>query len=177
MPQLIFEVFGDNAESVFRVIKFAVASADFNLKVLENEKADSLSYENSTEPIDTVLSQIASYKLASAIVYPKESNISYASIHIPNLYEDDINCWGAVIEINNINFDGFFIRLLNIEGLRIISISLEEGLELNAKSLTLNSFPWTQNNLIVAAILEDNFWQVKLGNSYQLIKTYATINI
>ena len=172
MPHLIIETYGETSESVANVLMLVASTGKFELRVLQKAEVESLDYKPSLLPLTNALHDFSTGKLASVMVRP-EKGFLYSSVNEPHFCGDSVPYWTNETELNGRNF----VRLISISELRLVSVSLDEGLELTIGELELDNFPWDKSNLVIAAIKAGDTWRVGVGRSLTLLSEKLLITV
>lgn len=180
MALIVFEIIGESVESIFQSIAMTVAHGSFRLELLSAKESSSLDYKGFDLSLESALAGLKDRRFVSLLIYPKNGGtVRYAMLNEPNFCGEAFPFWKGIIELEGIDFEMLFNQFLNIEGLIVISVTLDESIDLKEEQLNIRSFPWEQQNLIIAAVNEGGAgiqkWVIQKGRSYQLLNDAAEL--
>jgi len=87
----------------------------------------------------------------------------------PNFDGEPLSLWMATIEYTkDLNYRPLWEALLSAPGLRFVCLGFEEGVVVEDKYLTTESFPWNASQLVLGAIRQDTKgkWTIGRGPKY-----------
>jgi hypothetical protein len=169
MAQIVFEFGGGGIESVLGALAIAVGSGKYRVRVLPANATESLDYVLTGDTFESAGDKMRQGEITSFLIQPEEGYVSWAMCYIPNFMGGLLSIWHGALEYKLLEFESLFHRLMAVEGLRYVSVSMEEGLVLEDVHLTPALFPWDHWRLIVGAVRSDDVgqggWHVKEGSA------------
>ena len=163
MPQLVFEVYSKEVAPVATAI----------VRVLEGYPTDNsaattwLEYEPTPHGLDWAATQFGCGNLVSFVLHPRQGAIRYALLTGP--MSDDASLFGYIgtIEYTRRDYDQIWAKILDVDGLQLVCLGFEEGVEFKAHQVTPEAFPWNDGCLVVGAVrTQGGSWHVKRGPSF-----------
>ena len=89
----------------------------------------------------------------AAVTFRTEiEEIRYGLILEPRFGSQGISMWLGTIELTTEKWRRYWEKLLKCDGLAFVCVGDEEGVELNDGMLTVDSFPWDEGPLLIAAL-------------------------
>jgi hypothetical protein len=103
-------------------------------------------------------------ELSSATVHSK-GGIRYGAIFCPGFNRGQTSFWMGTIELKSPDWRPTWDALLKTSELLVVCVGMEEGIELSTDiSITSESFPWTDRQLMIGATKGPNdTWDIREG--------------
>jgi len=148
MPQLVFEFWSQEiapvAEAIVRVLDGCPT---------ENSVARlPLHYEPTQHGLDWAVQQVSTGEVSSFALHPQNGDIRYAMLSGPNIDDDNRPGYLGTIEYTQGDYFQIWRRLLDVNGLRIVCLGSEEGVEFTGDQLEAENFPWADFFLVIGAV-------------------------
>jgi hypothetical protein len=163
MPQLVFEFWSQEIEPVVEAIKLILDGHP-----TENHAAPhSLHYEPVQQGLDWAAQQVYAGHIASFVARPKSGGIRYAMLNGPNIGSDKRPGYMGTIEYTQGDYTNIWNRLLDVDGLKMVCIGSEEGVEFSRDQPPDETFPWDDSFLVIGAVRgRVGEWTIKQGPNY-----------
>jgi hypothetical protein len=163
MPQLVFEFWSQEIEAVVEAITRVLDGSP-----TENEIAPaSLRYEPTQKGLDWGVTQVRTGLVVSFVLRPENGAIRYAMLNGPDVGGVQRPGYMGTIEYTRNDYIQIWSRLLGVDGLRIVCLGFEEGVEFNRDHLETETFPWDDSFLVIGAVRSrEGDWIMKHGSSY-----------
>ena len=163
MPQLVFEFWSPEIEPVAEAIVRVLDG-----RPTENVAAtNSLQYEPTQQGLDWAAQQISNDKLSSFALHPLNGGIRYALLHGPGIDGDKRPGFMGTIEYAHPDYIPIWTELLKINGLGMVCLGHEEGVEFTHEQFTPEVFPWHDLFLVIGAVRSSTGdWIQKSGPNY-----------
>jgi hypothetical protein len=170
MAKIIFEFGTENIEGLRDAIELAVENSEYQVSVTSAAEKESLEYTYTQDTLRSAIERIERGSITSFLLFPKSSPIGFVIICVPNFVGDPMPLWWGSIDYEGLEWEMMFNHLLEVEELQFLTVSVEEGLDLEGKDLNANTFPWDHWRLIVGAVRNrsstTNDWVIKKGPAY-----------
>jgi hypothetical protein len=148
MPQLVFEFWSQEIEPVVEAISRVLDGCS-----TENTAAGpSLHYEPTQQGLDWAAQHVSIGKVSSFVLHPQNGGIRYAMLDGPNIGDDNRPGYFGTIEYTQGDYIHIWKRLLDVDGLRIVCLGSEEGVEFAGDQLDAETFPWDDFFLVIGAV-------------------------
>jgi hypothetical protein len=165
MAQLVFEFWSEEVEPIADAIKLVLDGCP-----TENRASPKyIHYEPTQQGIDWAVQELHSGRVGSFVLHPLSGSIRYAMLNGPDLHGDKRPGYLGVIEYTHGDYNHIWPRLLNVDGLRMVCLGYEEGVEFKENQFAVETFPWDDRFLVIGTVrnrLGD--WTVKHGPHYFL---------
>lgn len=168
MSQILFEFGAESPRSILDALTLATENAKYDVKVLLPEDVESIEYRKTKDTIESAGRKLQRGEIASLLVYPHDGTIRYAMMSGPKTWGEDFSLWYGAIEAVESSVLALFNRLLTVQ-LLFVSLAMEESLELRNEHLQPGKFPWTEPQLIIAAVRsneDDGNWRIEHGPAF-----------
>ncbi len=163
MPQLVFEFWsqeiGPTVEAIRRVLDGCPT---------ENEAAaHSFQYEPTSQGLDWAAQMVATGQVSSFLLRPRNGGIRYAMLNGPDIAGEKRPGYMGTIEYTQGDYIHIWNHLLNVDGLRVVCLGCEEGVEFTGDQVAGETFPWDDSFLVIGAV-RSHFgdWILKNGPYY-----------
>jgi hypothetical protein len=162
MPQLVFEFWSQDADRVVAAIMGILDGCP-----TENAAAvRSLEYEPTQHGLDWAAQQFSIGKLTSFSLHPQNNDIRYALLNGPEI-GGKLPGFMGTIEYIGADYRHIWNKLLDVHGLRLVCLGLDEGVEFTGEQVTAETFPWNDPFLMVGAVRSHaGDWVQKHGPSF-----------
>src|SRR5215469_3477929 len=163
MAQLVFEFVSDDLAAVVRAIKRVIdpglCRCEVAQKFLDYEQCDNF---------DSAISDLQAGHAVSVVLRPETKAIRYALVNEPYFNGSKCPGWFGTIEYTELDYAPVWDHLLNEDGLRVVCLGFEEGVELDdMQQLSPEEFPWRSERLVVAAVRNRaGEWHTQRGSGY-----------
>ncbi len=164
MPQLVFEFWSPEIEPVAEAIVRVLDG-----RPTENAAAtNSLQYEPTQQGLDWAAQQISNGQLSSFSLHPLDGSIRYALLSGPGIGGDKQRPgYMGTIEYTLADYTHIWTELLKVNGLGMVCLGNEEGVEFTDEQFTPGDFPWRDNFLVIGAVRSPvGDWIQKTGPNY-----------
>jgi hypothetical protein len=148
MPQLVFEFrapeIGPVVEAITRLVPACPtvnAVADFSLR-----------YEPTQEDLNWAARQLSEGQASSFVLHPQDGGIRYAMLHGPGVGGEERPGYMGTVEYTRSDYSHIWSALLKAEGLCMVCLGDEEGVEFTAEQLTAETFLWDDFFLVIGAV-------------------------
>lgn len=170
MTRIVFEFGAENIEGIRDATELAVENSEYRVIVTMAAESKSLEYIDTQDTLSSAIQKIEQGNITSFGLFPKSGPVCSAMICVPHFVGDPMPLWWGSIDYEGLEWEILFNRLLEVEELQFLTVSVEEGLELEGKDLNASTFPWDHWRLIVGAVRNRsstaNDWVVKKGPAY-----------
>jgi hypothetical protein len=163
MPQLVFEFWSQEIQPVVEAIERVL-----DARPTRNAAATkSLQYEPTQHGLDWAAHQISAGQLSSFSLHPLNGGIRYALLNGPGIGGDKRPGYMGTIEYTLPDYIHIWNELLQVNGLGMVCLGHEEGLEFTDEQFTPEDFPWHDNVLVIGAVRSPiGDWIQKPGRNY-----------
>lgn len=164
MPQLVFEFWSQEIEPVVEAITRVLEGCP-----TENSVAAGLSlqYEPTRQGLDWAAQQVSAGQVSSFVLHPQNGGVRYAMLNGPGIGGDKLPGYMGTIEYTLADYIRIWRRLLDVNGVRIVCLGHEEGVEFTGDQLAAETFPWDDFFLVIGAVRSGvGDWILKHGPSY-----------
>jgi hypothetical protein len=163
MPQLVFEFWSQEIEPTVEAVSRVLDGCP-----TENEVADHfLQYEPTSQGLDWAAQKIGTGQVSSFVLRPRNGGIRYAMLNGPDMGGEKRPGYMGTIEYTQFNYAHIWTRLLKVEGLRIVCLGCEEGVEFTGDQLVTETFPWDDFFLVIGAVRSHlGDWVLKCGPNF-----------
>ena len=170
MPKIVFEFGGESVEGIRDAAEVALNNREGRVIVTMATDKESLEYTDTQDTLRSAIEMIEQGSITSFTFFPKNGPIGFVMICSPHFVGDRMPLWFGSVDYDGLEWKILFNRLLEVEGLQFLTVSVEEGPELEARELNASTFPWDHCGLIVGAVKNcsstTNDWVVKNGPAY-----------
>jgi hypothetical protein len=149
MPQIIFECAATNLDTLLDSTGVLVGTSGYGIATLAPEDVATMRYVDTREPLSTTASRLKAGQISSVLINPVDPVFQYIFLHPPNAWGRPLSLWHQIIEYRGKNFLDHVGSLARVQGLRFISVSMEETIEITDAELAGGNFPWSKHNLIL----------------------------
>jgi hypothetical protein len=163
MPQLVFEFWSQEIKPLVEAITLVLEGCQ-----TENESATlSLQYEPTQQGLDWAAQQLSTGQISSFVLHPRNGCIRYAMLNGPGISDDKQPGYMGTIEYTEADYLPIWNRLLEVDGLRIVCLGHEEGVEFSGDQISAETFPWDDFFLVIGAVRSnEGNWTLKHGPNY-----------
>ena len=134
------------------------------IRVLPQKTAESLEFADTEASVDVIFSRLRRGSLASAQLRPDHDPSALAIVQAPHFLGSKLGLWYCAFEFDSEDEDVILEKIADIQGLRFASIAVDDGLDLEVKDVTEESFPWQHWRLILGGVRsESGEWIVREG--------------
>jgi hypothetical protein len=163
MPQLVFEFWSQEVDPIVEAIRRVLGSCP-----TKNVAAGhSLQCEPTQQGLDWAAHQFSRGELTSFRLHPQNSGIRYALLIGPDFGGDKRPGYMGTIEYTRADYHHIWSGLLEVDGLRLVCLGYEEGVEFTGEQLTAETFPWDDQFLVIGAVRSRvGDWIQKHGPNY-----------
>jgi hypothetical protein len=163
MRQLVFEFWSPQIEPIVEAIVRVLDG-----RPTENAAATkSLQYEATQHGLDWAANQISAGQLSSFSLHPLNDGIRYAVLNGPGIGGGKRPGYMGTIEYTRPDYIHIWTELLNVNGLRMVCLGQEEGVEFTDEQFTTEDFPWHDNFLVIGAVRSPiGDWIQRSGPNY-----------
>jgi len=170
MAKIIFEFGTENIEGLREATELAIENSEYRVSVTAAAEKESLEYTDTQDTLRSALQEIEQGSITSFLLFPKSSPIGFVIICVPHFVGDPMPLWWGSVDYEGSEWEILFNRLLEVEELHFLTVSVEEGLDLKGKDLNASRFPWDHWRLIVGAVRNrsssTNDWVIKKGPAF-----------
>src|SRR5262245_14022875 len=170
MVKIVFEFGAQSVQGVAHGIEIAIGSGRYTISTTSAIEKTSLEYSDRQVTLREAIKDMEEGKITSFLLFPEAGPVSFAIICVPFFVGDPQPLWFGAIDHEGIEWKELVNRLLEVEELRFVTVSVEEGLDLEDKDLTINTFPWDHWRLIFGALRTStstsDSWEVRKGPAY-----------
>jgi|SRR5579872_5706646 len=152
MPQFVIEFGAERLETVSAAIKANLVEP---LRISIDSSESEMSYSDTTETLDEVITELAAGSVRSAIIRTSDPRIRYGLITSPRVHVPPLTLWMGTIELGVDDWNFVWDALLRQSGLRFVCVGLEEGVEVSDEQMSPETFPWDVDGLLAAAVRSD----------------------
>jgi hypothetical protein len=95
--------------------------------------------------------------------------IHFVNLFAPNFCGASLSCWQGTIEYKEDAFESLFNEPLSFTCLRYVCAGMEEGPELEERHMSLETFPFDEEPLMLSAFREDDRspgWRIRRRPAY-----------
>lgn len=166
MTNLVLDFGSDESEPVFRALLLVLAESSYKILVLSPEEEAAQAYREYSGTLDMALSSLRERELSSVQI---RGGGVIAGVCCPKFADGVLEDWSAWVEGVGAKAELGFDRLLRIDGLKFVCVSVDDSPEFNSKHITKETFPWSYWRLVVAAVrCSDGAWHVERSPSLGL---------
>ena len=161
--QYVFTFAAESIDAILGAVQSAIGSTRYNLRKLSS---DSDTFITSHDSLRLAAQDMTEGKLATIAVHPEGGSIRYALIASPLSSGRSLSRYLGTIEYTEPDYRPLWNMLLNVEGLSLVCLGFEEGVEISDEILRPASFPWNDWPLVIAAIKDlpsDSEWIIREG--------------
>jgi hypothetical protein len=91
-------------------------------------------------------------RVSSFVLRPRNGGIRYAMLMGPDIGGEKLPGYMGTIEYTRGDYIQIWNRLLNVDGLQILCLANEEGVEFSVDQLVAETFPWDDFFLMLGAV-------------------------
>lgn len=166
MNLLVFEFGADSLESALKGIQeLASDHRSCEMSLLYSDEEKDMMYRRSSLGLEEA-AELLDRGIVSSVCLTDKSGNALFLLNRPTAFGEVSSFWYGYGEKQEDASFGSIARLKEIEGLRFIAISLEDALDLDLETLTLENFPWEHWRLLTAAFRQPNgTWYQRLGSA------------
>jgi hypothetical protein len=150
--QFVFTVTADSLTPIVAAVEKILVGRDYSIHASRNPRDG---FTESAEDLSDAVARLEHGTFSTVIVRPKAAPVEFSLIHHPSTSEGLFSLYSATFEYTARRWSTMWNLLLSCAGLRVVSLGMEEGVELTDDVLTPASFPWNKWPLIIAAVRSD----------------------
>lgn len=160
--QLVFEFGSYELRPVAEAIRRAVGELPFDIHCLPTAGTD---YIPTNDTLESAEAKLATAEISAFSVHPREGMFRYALILKPYFEGQSLSVYLGTIEYTERDYEPIWDLLLATPGLTFVCLGLEEGVELTDAQLTLETFPWREWPVLIAALRDagTGLWTTRKG--------------
>jgi hypothetical protein len=149
MAQLVFEFWSQEIEPVVEAIARILDGCPTD----NNAASSSLElFEPTPKGLDGAAQQMRLGRFSYFTLHPRTGSIRYAMLVGPDPGGTKRPGYMGTIEYTRLDYIHIWDRLLDMDGLQILCLGHEEGVEFNVDQLVAETFPWDDFYLMIAAV-------------------------
>jgi hypothetical protein len=148
MAQLVFEFWSQEVEPVVEAITRVLDGCPTDNKAARS----SIEFEPTQQGLDWGVQQIRDGRVSYFLLYPRSGGIRYAMLMGPELSDKKRPGYMGTIEYTRLDYIHIWDRLLDMNGLQILCLGHEEGVEFSVDQLVAETFPWDDRFLMLATV-------------------------
>ena len=161
--QFVFTIAAESLSPVMFAVESCLSDQAYSIAACRSA-ADGFT-ELSDDLGDTV-TKLEKGEFRTILFRPDKGPIEFSLVHHPSVSGRTLSLYSATFEYTSRNWPVLWNLLLNRPGLRVVSLGMEEGVELSDDMLSPASFPWNKWPVIIAAVRSDKFdaqWVIAEG--------------
>lgn len=161
--QLVLEVV---SQTVDPTLRFVVRVLGHTAHKVTCMPADSDTYVATEDTPESAAAKLAQGQISSFRAHPLTGMIRYVMINAPGFWGESLSAFLGTVEYIGCDYRTFWELALASPGLQIVCVGFEEGVELDDKKLTTESFPWSEWPLVIGAVRTDpekGGWVIRTG--------------
>jgi hypothetical protein len=160
--QLVFEFGSYELRPVAEAIRRAVRELPYDIQYLPATGTD---YIPTNDTLESAEAKLARREISAFSVHPREGMVRYALILKPYFEGQSLSLYLGTIEYTGRDYEPIWDLLLATAGLTFVCLGLEEGVELTDTQLTLETFPWGEWPVVIAALRDtgSGLWTTRKG--------------
>ncbi len=163
MAQLVFEFWSQQIEPVVEAITRILDGC----RTVNKAASSSLEFEPTQQGLDGAAQQMCLGRISCFVLYPQNGGIRYAMLGGPDPGGTKRPGHMGTIEYTRLDYIHIWDRLLDMDGLQVLCLGHEEGVEFSVDQLVAETFPWDASYLMIAAVRSHvGDRMVKHGPSY-----------
>jgi hypothetical protein len=155
MTQIIIESGSINLQPLLDSTEVLVGATGYGIATLAPKDVGTMRYLETNDSLSSVARSLETGQISSVLITPSDPLFRLVFLHPPNACGQPLSLWHQVVEYRGKDFLGHVDSLAKIQGLRFISVSMEETIEITDAELTSGKFPWHKLNLILGASFPD----------------------
>jgi hypothetical protein len=161
--QLVYEFGATAMEPIAEVIQNAMGSTQYTVRCMPN---DSDTYQPTADSLCSAAAKLREGLLASFSLHPVQGLIRYALVVGPFFAGQQRSIYLGTIEYVGDDYQALWEMILRVPGLSVACLGFEEGVELEDKVLSAETFPWNQWPLVIGALRDQSGlqqWTIRAG--------------
>jgi len=163
MMQLVFEFGAEEIEPVIATIHLAVGRAPYSVKCL---RKDDDTFEPTEDSLLSAALKIKESAIASFSLHTDNGLIRYGLVTSPFYHGEQLSCYLGTIEYLGEDYEPLWNLIVSVPGLSVACLGFEEGVELEDRALSIDTFPWNSWPLVIGALrdpLGSQQWVIREG--------------
>lgn len=157
--------------SVSAAIQFIVGDADYRIDVTTARTTAELDPTPTDDDLESAVAKLSNRSVTSACLHMLQKRpIAFIHIFAPNFCGAHFSVWQGVIEYKETGFLKLFDKLLQMNGLLYVCIGMEEGPELEDRHLHADTFPFSEEPLMISAFrvreADGDGWEIRRGPAF-----------
>jgi hypothetical protein len=170
MAQIVISFGSENLECVKNAIQKAVGKEDFTADVTTARSVEEMTLVPTDESLEAITAKLSAGTITSVCLHMKNRTpIHFVNLFAPNFCGASLSFWQGTIEYKEDTFEILFNDLLSFTCLRYVCAGMEEGPELEQRHMSLETFPFDEEPLMLSAFREDDRtpgWRIRRGPAY-----------
>jgi hypothetical protein len=155
MTQIIIECGAINLKPLLESTEVLVGATGYSVSTLAPKDVQTMSYVDTNVSLSSAASSLQAGQISSLLITPADPLFRYVFLHPPSAWGRPLSLWHQIVEYRGKNFLDHVSCLARIQGLRFISVSMEETIEITDTELMGRKFPWDKRNLILGMSFPD----------------------
>jgi hypothetical protein len=148
MAQLVFEFWSPEiepvVEAISRILDGCPTENGFDIA--------SPKYQSTTRGLDWGAQQVRMGQIGNFLLRPQTGGIRLALLHGQREGGGNRPGYMGTIEYTHNDYIHIWNGLLNSDGMQIVCLGCEEGIEFSGNQLTVETFPWQDRFLVIGAV-------------------------
>jgi hypothetical protein len=162
--QLVFEFGSRELDPILEAIQHTIGEAEYAMCCLPT---DSEAARQTTDTLAEAASKLRAGIIRAFTQFPQNEVIRYVLVTRPFFDGQQRSLFLGTIEHIGNDYRPLWNMLLEVPGLSVVCVGFEEGLELEDKVLSVESFPWNEWPLVIGALRLDQTgvgpWEIREG--------------
>jgi len=155
MTQIIIECGAINLKPLLESTEVLVGATGCSVATLAPKDVETMSYVDTNVSLSSAARSLETGQISSLLITPVDPLFRYVFLHPPNALGRPLSLWHQIVEYRGKNFLDHVGSIANIQGLRFISVSMEETIEMTDAEVAGGKFPWDKRNLILGLSFPD----------------------
>lgn len=145
------EIGSTSLEALSNIVERSVAGQP-SLHLLDWGHRESMTYTPSAIPLSDVLQGLTDQSIASAMWRDIGGGIRYLLLYCPRFSNSHLGLWVCTIEYTDEAWKSLWDELGTNPSFRFACVSQDEGLVVSEDQLSPDTFPWSDQSLLAAAV-------------------------
>lgn len=155
----VLQIIGGDLSEIAETMLSLIGTPE-QIEVARNESSGP-SYVPAAKDLEGTLRSLQDGTVGAAILRTSTPGFRLALLTAPNVFRGLLSQWVGTLDFTTPAQDWrkVWSTALRHDGLRAASLSLDDGIELSNEQLSVDTFPWQESRLVIAAVrAADGAW-------------------